>query len=523
MNLLSTDSGLTHEKEFYRITIPEGVQPGGKFQIMMKGNKKHILRCPSEKKAGDEHTFCIMVEKQVPTHTPRRSQDFSGKYAEPVTLPPPAPAPAPAAAAAALAPEPATNTTEDASAEQNSEASLINMISTMEPFTVAVMLIRAGQDKKTLTANMVKAGFKKGVILRNFVKGSAALKSSNPPPLGKEEMEMNGVEMERVSTPKSNVNNSDNDSQGDAQWVDSSDMHQESKSSDTTIAGKCSANTDLVVDETLLHQVFDLASAMALPFTKDDVRDVMYLQKDKGKDMNELMSKLLGGLHMESIRARANEQRDRARADKKNGVGSNFGSGGGGGFSTDHRLNAEAEQVDMIFAIVGDMCATDTGATYTKEDVQVVMSMHTGPPDTMTNDVVTRMLSGLHMQTLREKALGNKNVGYDPSTGQKYESTTTAGNRTMECGICLVDYPMEETYSFDCPSSHRACILCSVNHCRAALCDSRLPSCIDGKCSHQVTTEELKQLERLLNDPSIQGDPTLARVPRGGDRIMTLL
>jgi hypothetical protein len=140
------------------------------------------------------------------------------------------------------------------------------------------------------------------------------------------------------------------------------------------------------------------------------------------------------------------------------------------------------------------------------------------------NDVVTRMMGGLHMGVLYEKTRGNANhVGVDPTTGQTmvYKGRQ---ERLLECGICMNELTMEETYSFDCPDSHRVCIQCAVNHCREALGDSRVPSCIDGQCPHMVSTNELKQLEQLILAHDVSGQQVdLSTLPRGSGRVMKKL
>ena len=88
------------------------------------------------------------------------------------------------------------------------------------------------------------------------------------------------------------------------------------------------------------------------------------------------------------------------------------GSAGGSAGGSDHDY-----EINMIYTFVCEVRTTDTNKKYTWDDVKLIVSMNEGGAETMVTDVTNRMLGGLHMKTLRQKA-----------------QTTHTGEWT--CGIC---------------------------------------------------------------------------------------
>jgi hypothetical protein len=429
------------EQHRYQIEIPKSVGPGGRFATLIQG-KRYELRCPSNKKGGDNHIFSIEVERQIEklplaVIEPLKTESFGGEplaVIEPLKTESVGGEKVPkqhiggggttggSSTSSGMfsgggmgggtsgfifggdigSKNGASNTSgnKEKGYEQKGNGKInsepINTekkkrknpdILKMDPLDVAIMLLRHGHDKKKCQETMLAAGIKKNLVVKSYFKANAKLKSSTLP-------------------PPSPV------------WYEDEDGDE-----DEECDGFIKINKSIVTNNTT---------------TTNTLPDV------------------------------------------------------------------DMKQVETIYNIVQDFCATDTKKPYTREDVMVAMSTHKGADDEMLNDVVTRMMNGLHMRTLYEKKKGNINVGFDSITGEKYDNHF--GARTMECKICLGDFPMEETYCFDCKDAHRSCVRCAVEHCRAALIISTLPNCIDGQCDHIVSTKELQQLENLISNLNVRTD-----------------
>ena len=249
-------------------------------------------------------------------------------------------------------------------------------------------------------------------------------------------------------------------------------------------------------ENTLLQEAYEMSAAMGLPFSLEDVQDVMYLQKDKGEDQNLLINTLLGGLHMETIRHRVKQARDRDSA-TTNTIPKNLVDKG----IQSMNFSVKQTQIDTIYSVVQAFKTTDTNENYTRDDVIFLVSNYQGNLETLTNDIVTRMMVGMHTRALCAEPI--------PTV------------RTFECLLCYEEYPMDNTYSFDCKDAHRACIKCAVDHVRHSLENNQLATCIDGECKYTVSTFEIKQLEILISDPLIQGnDSSLAKLKKAGNDIL---
>ena len=333
LTALGTEYEMIKESEKFQVVIPQGVKTGGKFKVLVHG-KHHILRCPQNKRAGEKHQFEIEIEKRVEklpmatnitnvtpqniseSTTPRidlvsDSSHASEHKSEPTEMPPPKPN------TRTPAPEP----------EQKANNTPVD-IATMDPIELAVTLIRAGQNRSTCTKTMKAAGFKKNVSMKSFQTANRLLKSKNinEQPALKYKYVNGTVTLHRQEKNKSsnsnesksnntghNTNNRgsktndraphDDVLDGAASWVDVQNPKNNIQDSVLIV------NPGDAIQADLLNECYEFSTAMALPYSKQDVNDIMYLQQDKGKDRNALFAKMQGGLHMDSIRERANEQR----------------------------------------------------------------------------------------------------------------------------------------------------------------------------------------------------------------------
>ena len=426
-------------KQLFSIQIPSSVISNGKFQVII-ATKRYVLTCPTEKKGGDFAVFPLNVRRAklstseqpqslISNRNSSSSIGSNGLNKTTYTLitasdellmttitddddddkPPPLPPRARSKSATPSAP-PASPTIQRKRKSKTIQTPIDIDISLMKPFDVAVMLIRKGQDKPTVTATMLAAKFSRGKILVNYNKAKNKLNSSTPPPPSPKEYIETIVDdgWEDVAVPPTT----------------------ETMKTDTSSAGieQKQPETNAFVEE-----VFNNAHAMGCitsngqTYTKHDIQDVVSMNLDL--DMNGLISKLFGGLHMDTIRSKR-----RASTKSETGGGGMTGGGGGGhGFSgggvdtNNNPNNSNTKTINEIHSFLTGAGSIDTSTNqpYTLNDVSFFVDSHTGSSDTLFETIVSKMHGGLHMQTVRARADGSLKISLKQTSVNQ-----------LECAMC---------------------------------------------------------------------------------------
>jgi len=395
-------------KQLFSIQIPSSVISNGKFQVII-ATKRYVLTCPTEKKGGDFAVFPLNVRRAklstseqpqslISNRNSSSSIGSNGLNKTTYTLitasdellmttitddddddkPPPLPPRVRSKSATPSAP-PASPTIQRKRKSKTIQTPIDIDISLMKPFDVAVMLIRKGQDKPTVTATMLAAKFSRGKILANYNKAKNKLNSSTPPP----------------PSPKEYIETIVDDGWEDVVVPTTT----ETMKTDTSSAGieQKQPETNAFVEE-----AFNTAQAMGCitsngqTYTKHDIQDVVSMNLDL--DMNGLISKLFGGLHMDTIRSKR-------RASTKSETESGFGM-------NNNPNNSNTKTINDIHSYLTGTGSIDTftNQPYTLNDVSFFVDSYTGSSDKLFETIVSKMLGGLHMQTVRARADGSLRI-----------------------------------------------------------------------------------------------------------------
>lgn len=156
---------------------------------------------------------------------------------------------------------------------------------------------------------------------------------------------------------------------------------------------------------------------------------------------------------------------------------------------------ARTSAVNLIESVCSVVvgCISHEGKPFTKKDVEDYCTVY---PDVCLNDVVFKMTSGYYMPTVRAKAEAIRKM--------RMNRSVYSGSQ-FDCPICTDSHAIEETYCFNCPDSHRACVGCALTLVTNAIRGRSLPRCFQKDCKHIIGKGEVKQIEGLYVE--IHGQP----------------